>query len=352
MGALLPRDVLWRLAIIAVATVFTTEGWHLSGVRALAWSTGVLLVFVVAQVLLARELVPRNCAASSPDRIRGAGGPSGSAVGVNAVSVILGQIDPVVVGAMLRSEEAGHFFAAIRTASLLTLPLVAANLVAAPRSPAFITAAISPGSKNLCRSIAKATLVSTVIGLVVLLGFSNQVMAVFGARFIDMDWGLRILALGFGGQCDVRSGRHVHADDGTRAHVLLSVAGDDGPHGQASEVVGITLFGVIRRRDLERSGQTIWKMSGFASMSTAQPVSTPLSRRCFIAVCMTRPRSRPNATRPAEEGYVVSSRQAGRLRTRSTMRRGNTRRCHRRNPRRHQPQHPDHRPGRGPAPAG
>jgi len=197
IAALLPRDILWRIAIIAAGAAYAFLRRPLTSAAALNWSTITLLALVAWQAWELRRRIPPAIRALTPQynhtdwRIAGFGFWA-----VAAANALIVWIDPVIVGTFVKSADAGHFFAASRTASLLGLVLISVNIVTSPLVSAHHHRGETASIQALCRSVAPGLLIFTTVGFLVLFVFAGPIMGYFGGNFASLAWVLRILAFG------------------------------------------------------------------------------------------------------------------------------------------------------------
>ena len=128
--SMLPRDVLWRIAAPFIAFDLIKFGFGLSGITALAISVGVLFLLNLWQAVviwqklaaLGKDIVARyDFTALRPSLL-----PLWFS---GIVYTMIQQFDVVIVSSMVSKAEAGSYFAAQKTAMLLSLVLITASLV-------------------------------------------------------------------------------------------------------------------------------------------------------------------------------------------------------------------------------
>jgi len=165
--ALLPRDVIWRGAVIVLAGVAFADGMQLDAALAVGIVGGILAAVVVPQaILVARELrKPRaESAGDRPAFMR----TSAGLWGVTSLGSAMPHLTTLVVLAMLGPETAGLVFAAERTANLISIGLIGLNQVVAPE----LSRAYHAGRMDELQRLASGTAVmASVIALAGLIGF-------------------------------------------------------------------------------------------------------------------------------------------------------------------------------------
>ena len=90
----------------------------------------------------------------------------------------------------------GQYFNAAKAASLLSLPLVAANLVYAPMISAYYHSRDIGRLQNVCREMSRSVLILSVLGFVLLYVFGADILRVFGPSYTSATSLLRILCIG------------------------------------------------------------------------------------------------------------------------------------------------------------
>jgi O-antigen/teichoic acid export membrane protein len=107
------------------------------------------------------------------------------------------QFDVVVVGLFLAPEQSGSYFAALRTASLLGLTLIAGSMVGAPLIARYHHAGSRAELMRLCRVLSVCIALPTLSGLIFLLAAGRWLLAIFDASFADAYPLLVILAAAY-----------------------------------------------------------------------------------------------------------------------------------------------------------
>jgi len=131
--ALLPRDVIWRAATMALAAAIYMEGAHLSAVTATWLTAGVLLVSVLPQtVILIRDTWSARRAALTPAQKAEFNQVTLGLWGATSLPAALGQVGTLLVAGILGPEIAGAIFVADRTTRLVLLTLTGINQALAP----------------------------------------------------------------------------------------------------------------------------------------------------------------------------------------------------------------------------
>jgi O-antigen/teichoic acid export membrane protein len=203
--SMLPRDVIWRVAAPALSYLVLHSGLGLSGTDALLISALALLVLNLWQgahiarhvLALGRGLVAmRDFAALRPSLL-----PIWLS---GIVYAMIQQFDVVIVGSLLSKPEAGAYFAAQKTALMLSLVLIAGGLVTAPQMAALFHAGKLGELQRLCQKLALAIAATTVIGYLVLIAIGGLLLRMFDPAFVAAY--PILLIIGFGTVVDAISG--------------------------------------------------------------------------------------------------------------------------------------------------
>ncbi|WP_420583934.1 lipopolysaccharide biosynthesis protein [Ruegeria sp.] len=199
VSALAPRDILWRLTVIAVAgLVLLNILPKLSPVWAFLLCAGSLIFWLVVQASLAPVTrYQKGFKESSVAQRRGWWAMSQSFWLASVVVVSGPNLAVVVIGLIMNPEQTAPFFAALKTAQLMTLLLLAANLAATP----VISKAYAEGAheklRSICRLVSGAAGGFAALGLVVFWAFGDVVLGMFGAGYAVAKPELLVMSLGF-----------------------------------------------------------------------------------------------------------------------------------------------------------
>ena len=165
--ALLPRDVIWRALVIAVALVIHAAGVKLSAVDATLITGLLLLAPVIPQtiVVIARSELKQAAALSDAQR-REFAHVTWGLWGVNALPPALAQATTLLVALILGPEIAGAVFVAERTTRLVSVAMSGINQAIAPE----ISSAFHNGNRAHVQQIAGlSALASTAVAVLALI---------------------------------------------------------------------------------------------------------------------------------------------------------------------------------------
>jgi O-antigen/teichoic acid export membrane protein len=193
--ALAPRDIIWRAALLLCLLVMGLANVGLDAVTGLILAGALLTVILAVQSFwwLPMAKDGRVNAPSAGLRLKWlqALWPMW---GGGILFAMVQQFDVVVVGLFLTPEQSGPYFAALRTASLLGLTLIAGSMVAAPLIARYYHAGSRAELARLSRTLSLCIALPTLLGFLFLLIAGRWLLAIFDASFADAYHQLVILA--------------------------------------------------------------------------------------------------------------------------------------------------------------
>lgn len=196
-AALLPRDVIWRFAVIVGLGVCWWMYGPLSAVAVTLLCAGLLALCLLGQTisLVADMLRAERETLSAAERAEFRQVTLGL-WGVNAVPPALGQANTLIVAGILGAEIAGAVFVCERTARLIDLPLNGINQVLAP----YISRTYhNEGAASLRRPAVLAALVSFAVAIGVMLIFAVAgiyLLGLFDAAYMNTTTWIALLIFG------------------------------------------------------------------------------------------------------------------------------------------------------------
>ncbi len=197
--ALFPRDILWRCLVTAVGLLaLSWPAMNLTATKALSFSALLLLAIVAVQFLLRRDIGLRRWRApwtmtNRAEWTQAATGLWGNSI----VQVGAPTLSVVVVGVLLPTDETGSFFAAVRTAMILQIFLMAVNIVAAPLISRYLAQDDMPSVQRMCQMISIGVGVPTILAALFFVFYGDVVLSMFGAEFTGAKNILIVLSLGY-----------------------------------------------------------------------------------------------------------------------------------------------------------
>lgn len=229
--SLVPRDVVWRLGVIAGAL---TLG-DLTGAGALALSGGVLAVVTIAQVARLWSGFRSGAVHPVPEHdVKDMSSAQWGLWGSSIAGQALQHAGTVVVAVFLGPVEAGAFYAAHRLASLLSLALVGSNLVTGPMIARDWHAGRHAQVQDLVRHVVMLTTAAAGAGLIVYVAIGAWMLALFDPSYVSA----------FGALIALSCAQVVNAACGPNGH-LLNLAGEERRALAVTVVSGVVNLGLV-----------------------------------------------------------------------------------------------------------
>lgn len=181
--ALLPRDIVWRLALPVVALlIYSGLGMTMSGWTALLLAAALLLASLVLQYLWAWRrryvLLPGMDGLALYWRKRGS--ISRWFLLAAIVDTVALNADTILVGLLVDTESAGLYFNAFRTAGLMTLFSFAVTLVVAPMVAQHFHAGDLRKAQAITAAGCWAGFAFSLVAFAAFALFGSQIMSLFG----------------------------------------------------------------------------------------------------------------------------------------------------------------------------
>ncbi|SLN69233.1 lipopolysaccharide biosynthesis protein [Roseisalinus antarcticus] len=194
-----PRDILWRLTLIAlcgIVLLFSLPPLPSWGV--FAFGVVSLALLLLWQSRADRTTRYRSALAGPVAGAEGAWRNLSTRYWITAL-VIFGtpNLAVVIVGTVLDVTESGPFFAALRTAQLMQLILIASNIAATPLISRYHAAGDTAAVQSISAVVASLAGAAAVVGFVILLFLAGPILSLFGEGFEAARASLLILAVGF-----------------------------------------------------------------------------------------------------------------------------------------------------------
>ena len=205
VASMLPRDVIWRILAPLCALIAIWSGYGLNSSLAIYICAFVLLALLSFQIAIVNTNIKQN-AVQSPAVSDWAGTRKSLLPlwGAGIIFAMIQQMDVVVVGFLADAGDTGAYFAAQKTAMLLSLVLIAGGLVTAPMMASLYEKNQTQELQKLCRQMVIAIAVVTLFGFLFLVMTGNILLSIFNPSFTSAYYILLILA--FGAMIDAVSG--------------------------------------------------------------------------------------------------------------------------------------------------
>lgn len=257
--AMAPRDILWRILAPISLLCLMLLGVKLDS-RIAVYACGILQLGLVAlQLRKSRTgLLEIGLHATQTDwpLWRKTVAPLWASAVLYAM---IQQLDVVVVGSLAPATEAGSYFAAQKTASLLGLVMLAGGLVGAPLMSANYHSGKLRELQRLCGLLGIAIAVSTIIGLLVLIAFGHQLLGLFDASYSSAYAVLLVLAVGY--FVDAMAGPNAYLMQMTGLEsAYLKIMGTCYAFVLAAQLILVPLYGGIGAALASACGIVIWNI--------------------------------------------------------------------------------------------
>lgn len=193
VGALAPKDLLWRLGGALLGGVLLSRRMSTTPAILLGFLSVLLIVLIAPQAVLlwrrsrsSKKHVTAGAERSSVPRdrrsaLRIALPMWGATILFNAAQ----HVDVIVVGAVLSFKETAAYFAVARTANLLSFIVFAIDMVASPRVALLHHDERWSELQALLRHVSMIVLIPTLLGFLFFAGAGSWILGAFGAEFRD-----------------------------------------------------------------------------------------------------------------------------------------------------------------------
>lgn len=217
-SALLPRDILWRIAVIGVVwgggAVWSLSFTATSAQVATTISLATLVVWqlVFAWLNLRTDVMKAALKSDTRNWAR-----SSFWNWVNAVAgMLVAQLSAVVILAAAGPNEAGAYFAADRISMLLSLTLISVNMVAAPQFARLHQLGDQAALQRTCRQLALLLIVPIILGNAIILYLGGFLLELFDPSY----------TLALGALAVLLGGQTANALSGSTGYLMLMSGGE------------------------------------------------------------------------------------------------------------------------------
>lgn len=185
--AQLPRDVLWRLAVMGFTGVGLVLWGGLTESTALVLAAVSLLAVMIPQFVRLAPALAADPGRRWPPRAERVGWARQLLPywGTALIYAMTQYVDVVLVGSFVSPQAAGAYFAAARTASLAALMLIASNMVSAPLIASAFHAQDRAQLAQLLKIIALCISIPTLGVVALLAGAGPMLLAFFDPLYVS-----------------------------------------------------------------------------------------------------------------------------------------------------------------------
>lgn len=191
-----PDGVLRPFLLTATIAVMWAFG-DITAIRVLSVNLGMFaIVFVVGGYWLIKSLPAQVRQFVSEYRMQEWMKTSWPLMGIAAIQMVMTQMDVLMVGAILGTEQAGVYFAGARLSDLVVLGLAGVNSIAAPMISELHHTGRKPELQHMLTLVTRSSVVVTVLAAVFLVVLGDRVLWLFGGQFVAAYYAMVILVVG------------------------------------------------------------------------------------------------------------------------------------------------------------
>ncbi|HHP7245680.1 MAG TPA: flippase [Elainellaceae cyanobacterium] len=195
--AYMPWLVAWPLLLLLGAIAWRQSGQSLTGISAIALSMGALAIAIGIQLWQFRHHISTKLRSVAPTYdIRLWLMTALPLIFIDGSSVILNQTDILMLGTLSGTQSVGIYSAALKTASWVSLVLVAVNAIAAPNFAKLYAQGDRQTLQKVVSTVAYWIFIPAFILTLGLILFAVPILHWFGDEFEGARWSLITLAIG------------------------------------------------------------------------------------------------------------------------------------------------------------
>ena len=196
--ALLPRDIIWRATIVLFTSGLSVNLFaDTTAQSAMLMISLLLLSLVVGQTILFWKRLSTEIGVSTREPLLESFWATSTWFWLaSLVGMMANHLAVVFTAFSLSDTETGAFFAASKITQLIQLPLMAANIVAAPVISRLFAAKDFTGIQNTCRTIAPFLILVSVLSAAVMFMAPAWLLSLFDSAYTIAAPALVFLALG------------------------------------------------------------------------------------------------------------------------------------------------------------
>ncbi|BAY21481.1 polysaccharide biosynthesis protein [Calothrix sp. NIES-2100] len=195
--AFIPSQIIWPVLVLAGGFVFMQTQDDLTSIPMIAIASGMFIVIVVVQLYLLWKKLHSNFEAATPVYAYREWLNIAVILLIQQASFgILSQTDTVMIGSFIGPEAAGIYNAAVKTAAWTSFVLQIVNMVAAPVFTTLYTKGDIPELQKVVSCVTNWIFWPTVAMTLLLMTFTQPILNLFGAGFVEASLSLKILIMG------------------------------------------------------------------------------------------------------------------------------------------------------------
>ncbi|QDC11297.1 lipopolysaccharide biosynthesis protein [Oceanicola sp. D3] len=197
--AIAPRDIAWRLLIILYCLAVLHLSWATpTATQALSVSAAALWCLCVVQLFFCGRW-PGHWLSTMFQSSRHADWSIMSRYFwlTSTLNFVGPTLSVIIIGVMIGKEDTGPLFAALKTAQVMSLALLAANIIASPLISKAVSEEDLEAVQEICRFTSLLAGITACAGFFTLLIWGSEILRIFGAGFSQAYLPLVIMAFGF-----------------------------------------------------------------------------------------------------------------------------------------------------------
>lgn len=198
--ALVPRDILWRAIVCIITGLALWQGRLLTAFEGMLLTAVVLGVLVIAQMVYLKRHSPEIREfpkAAAPDLHAPWRSTAVALWAATLLYALIQYVDVVLVGLVISPEAAGPYFAVTKTASLVSLLLIASNMICAPLISKYWYQGELAELQRILRLVALGVGVPTLMAFAFIVVFGKWLLGLFGSGFDIAYPALVVLTFGY-----------------------------------------------------------------------------------------------------------------------------------------------------------
>lgn len=198
-AALIPRDLIWRIAAPLICIALAAFSWENSVVISLWVNVAVLGTLVLWQSAHLFYKMPKDLTLGKADYSQSVAWRHSSYyfAGISLSTAFAQHLSIVAVGATFSAFEVGAFFAAFRTATLLSMPLTAASIVLGPVIARLYKERKIDELQRIIRQFLAIAALPTMLGFLILVFAGENILKLFSESYGYAHVALAIFGLSF-----------------------------------------------------------------------------------------------------------------------------------------------------------
>lgn len=196
--AVAPNNLLRFVLLVAAVYLLVRLGLPASASTVLLALLGVVVAMVAVQGwVLQRNWRPEVLSTAPGYRTREWLAISLPLLLSSSALVLLKRTDVIMLGMLAPPAEVGIYFAAARVAALAAFAQTAVNAIASPLVSSVYAGGDRKRLQRLATGIVQLSFWPSLLGALLLIGFAEPILGLFGPEFVGARWPLTLLVIGY-----------------------------------------------------------------------------------------------------------------------------------------------------------